>query len=84
MNYNGKIVYAPSQQQIGASANKQGGKTWYANLSDEKKAGHLRKLQMAREQKRTATLVLNVDVPQSSTQQGDLVNNINLSFVAIF
>uniref|UniRef100_A0A8R7Q305 Uncharacterized protein n=1 Tax=Triticum urartu TaxID=4572 RepID=A0A8R7Q305_TRIUA len=56
----------------GASANKQGGKTWYANLSDEKKAEHLRKLRMAREQKRTAALVLNVDVPQSSTQQGDL------------
>ncbi|KAM3313015.1 hypothetical protein ACQJBY_032628 [Aegilops geniculata] len=53
----------------GASANKQGGKGWYANLSDEKKAGHLRKLQTAREQKRTAALVLNVDVPQSSIQQ---------------
>lgn len=82
MNYNGKIVYAPSQQQIGASANKQGGKTWYANLSNEKKAEHLRKLRAVCQQ--TAALVLNVDVPQSSTQQCDLVNNINLSFVAIF
>lgn len=30
----------------GASANKQGGKGWHANLSDEKKAEHLRKLRM--------------------------------------
>ena len=45
---------------------KRSGQSWYAGLSDEKKAEHLKKLRMSRLQKNTATSGINVNVQESS------------------
>lgn len=61
------------------NSNKRSGSGWYAHLSDEKKAEHLQKLRMARQQKKSVDLSVNVNVPRFSATQlssGNFCNEI--------
>lgn len=56
-------------EDIDVVSKKRSGPGWYAHLSDEKKAEHLKKLRMARLQKKSIDLIANVNVPQYSAPQ---------------
>lgn len=47
--------------EIVRDCNKRGRNGWYANLSDQRKEEHLRKLRISRKQKRAAALAVNVN-----------------------
>lgn len=56
-------------KNINVDIKKRSGPGWYAQLSEVKKAEHLQKLWMARQQKKSTDLSVNVNVPRYSALQ---------------